>query len=201
LTKLNLINMERKAPLCRLTLSFLSLFHSSSGQNRSIKNTLNLTSYTKKLSLIIVASFLFVLSSLGQANGDYQTRANGNWDLNTTWQVRTGGIWVNCAVGDYPGAVAGAGNVTILNNNSVTLNINPPNAIGSLSFPAATANNTTLTLAAQTLNVTGAVTFGAPSVDGALQRIILGTGILNCASVNMPASASATRTIDILPVH
>ena len=65
----------------------------------------------------VVASLALLSISLiswGQVNGDYQTRATGNWNANTTWQVRSGGIWVNCAAGDYPGAAAGAGTVNIL---------------------------------------------------------------------------------------
>ena len=60
---------------------------------------------------------------MGQVDGDYQTRATGNWNANTTWQVRSGGAWVNCLAGDYPGAAAGAGTVNILNGHVVTLNL------------------------------------------------------------------------------
>jgi hypothetical protein len=81
---------------------------------------------------LAVGFFLMVCSEVwGQANGDYQTRATGTWDANTTWQVYNGG-WINCASGDYPGALADAGTITIQNGHTVTIDAHVPNAIGYL---------------------------------------------------------------------
>ena len=68
---------------------------------------------------------------MSQINGDYQTRVNGNWNANTTWQVYNGG-WINCAAGDYPGVAPGAGTVYITDNITVTVTASIPNNIGSL---------------------------------------------------------------------
>jgi hypothetical protein len=194
--------MNPKNPLFEFLKFLLSFFTANSlkkdlnGKIR-LSNTFTDTRYIRQwgIATLMLLSISFI--SWGQVNGDYRTRANGNWNDFNVWQVYNG-AWNNCAAGDYPGAAAGAGTVTVLNNNSVTLTNNPPNAIGSLTFPAATANNTVLTLTGQTLNVTGAVSFGVPSVDGTGQRIDLGTGVLNCSSVTMPTTASALRTIDII---
>ena len=73
-------------------------------------------------------------SAYGQVAGDYRTRAANNWNSNLTWQVYSGGIWVNCVAGDYPGAAAGTGSVTLTNNVSFTAS--PPNSIGALNISA-----------------------------------------------------------------
>ena len=80
-------------------------------------------------TFILFFALLFSLNAKGQVNGDYQSRAGGNWNSNTTWQVRTGGSWVNCGPGDYPGASAGAGTVNIRDNHTITITANVPNNI------------------------------------------------------------------------
>ncbi|HOK26160.1 MAG TPA: HYR domain-containing protein, partial [Bacteroidales bacterium] len=122
-------------------------------------------------------------------DGDYQTRATGNWNANTTWQVRVAGAWVNCAPGDYPGASAGAGTVWINSGHVVTLNVNPANPVAGITFVDGTTAATTLILTGRTLNVTGDVIFSNPAADAGDQTITLGTGTLNCASIFMPATA------------
>ncbi len=88
----------------------------------------------KRLLLLLIGVVVFVGGVLGQTVGDYQTRASGNWNANTTWQVYTAGSWVNCNSGDYPGVASGAGTVNILNNHTVTITSNVPNSIGALSI-------------------------------------------------------------------
>ena len=124
-------------------------------------------------------------------DGDYQTLATGNWNSNTSWQVRAGGAWNNCAPGDYPGVAAGAGTVTIRNGHVITLTANVPNAIGALTFEDATTLATTVVMTTRTLNVTGGITFGAPAADPGDQSITITTGTLTCASVYMPTTAFA----------
>jgi len=84
--------------------------------------------------LLLLMLLLSVNGAWAQVNGDYQTRAAGNWNDYTTWQVRSGGAWVDCATGDYPGATAGAGTVSILNNNTVTITADVPNSIAALQI-------------------------------------------------------------------
>ncbi|NMC40278.1 MAG: HYR domain-containing protein, partial [Bacteroidales bacterium] len=125
-------------------------------------------------------------------DGDYQTRATGNWNANTTWQVRVSGAWVNCAPGDYPGVAAGAGTVWVNSGHVVTLNVNPANPVAGITFADASTAATTLILTGRTLNVSGDVIFSTPAADAGDQTITLGTGILNCANVYMPATADAS---------
>ena len=123
-------------------------------------------------------------------DGDYQTRATGNWNANTTWQVRVAGAWVNCAAGDYPGVAAGAGTVWVNSGHVVTLNVSPANPVAGITFVDGTTAATTLVLTGRTLNVTGDVVFSEPAADAGDQTITLGTGILNCAGIFMPATAN-----------
>ncbi|MCK4701362.1 MAG: hypothetical protein KAT38_13545, partial [Bacteroidales bacterium] len=92
----------------------------------------------KTLSLlVIILSILFPLVTWGQVDGDYQTRATGNWNDNNTWQVRSGGSWGDCGVGDYPGAASGAGTVYITGDNTVSVTADVSNSIGALTFVGA----------------------------------------------------------------
>ena len=88
----------------------------------------------RKWGILLAGLLLISLSATAQVNGDYQTRATGNWNANTTWQVYNGVIWNNCLAGDYPGAAAGTGAVNILNGHAVTLNLSPANPIDALTY-------------------------------------------------------------------
>lgn len=109
-------------------------------------------------SVILFASGL----SFAQVNGDYRTAGSGafNWSDATRWDKYVGGTWTNNV--DYPGQTSGAGTVTILSamTGTVTLNVSPANAIGTLVVQNGTAT-TDLALGSQTLSVTGAVTINA----------------------------------------
>jgi hypothetical protein len=119
----------------------------------------------------ILLFFLSILTGFGQTDGDYQTRATGNWNANTTWQVYSGGAWNNCAVGDYPGATAGAGTVNILSGNTVTLNLSPANPLGAITFATGnTALSSIVFGGAWTLNVTGSVTYTLPKLLTGIRR-------------------------------
>jgi hypothetical protein len=149
----------------------------------------------RRWGLVSIALLSISFISVGQVNGDYQTRATGNWNSNTTWQVRSGGAWVNCAAGDYPGAAAGAGTVNILTGNTVTLTSSPANAVGALTFAPGNIALSSVTFGANwTLNVTGAVTFSLPGANSnGDQTLSVGTGILNCASVTMVTTTDNLR--------
>ncbi len=198
--KLNLINMKPKNPLSKFLKFLFSIFRTASlkrilnGEAKEFYVYPDLSSI-RKWGIVCLALLSISLYSWGQSAGDYRTRATGNWNDNNIWEKYDGTSW-NLSP-DYPGASAGTGSVNILNNYFITLNVNPANSIGALTFEPSSANNITLSMSGQTLNVAGAVTFGAPSVDGMRQRIILGTGTLNCASVSMPITGAATRTTDI----
>ena len=99
------------------------------------------------------------LSGNGQAVGDYRTNNTGNWSNNGIWERYDGTAWV--AAGNYPGQIAGTRAVTLLQN--VTLDISPPNAIGSLRFQANLAQSNTNNN--RTLNVTGDVIITSGTVN------------------------------------
>ncbi|HCI56399.1 MAG TPA: hypothetical protein DFI01_10830, partial [Bacteroidales bacterium] len=129
-------------------------------------------------------------------DGDYQTRASGNWNSNAIWQVRVSGVWVDCSSGDYPGVAAGAGDVYINNGHSVTLNVSPANPVKNVIFQDGTTTATAITFSSnRTLNVTGDVILGSPASDAGDQTISLGNGTLNCASIFMPSTADPTYDV------
>lgn len=49
-----------------------------------------------------VTSTAVTLTVVTTAVGDYRTRANGNWGINTTWEKWNGSAWVACIAGDFP---------------------------------------------------------------------------------------------------
>lgn len=135
----------------------------------------------------IIGIALLLLSTsaitLAQSNGDYQTRAAGNWNSNTTWQVRSGGAWVNCSAGDYPGATAGAGTVNILNNQTVTVTADVPNNIGALSINGGNSDTYLQFSGAYSLTVSGQTYLNSNSnFDD--KAVLVDAGIFRSGSVN-----------------
>jgi hypothetical protein len=80
-----------------------------------------------------------------QAAGDYQTRASGNWNSTTVWQVYSGGAWINTAT--PPGNT----NVTIQNDHVISYNVASTTiqnlttlGTGTLNFNAAASDSLTV---------------------------------------------------------
>jgi hypothetical protein len=148
------------------------------------------SSFATRVAITLILLIITATNLSAQVDGDYQTATTGarNWSNTATWQKRVAGAWV--ASPDYPGQNSGAGTVTILNNTQVTLDVSPANAIGSLAFAASTTLATNLTITGRTLNVTGAITFGTPTADAGDQTLIIGSGILSCASLSMPVTGN-----------
>jgi hypothetical protein len=170
--------MERKNPFSAFLKFSLSLFGAFAFKKIAVGKAIIISflpdlSSISRWGMVCAALLSTSLVSLGQANGDYRTLATGNWDVITTWEKFNGTSWIPCPAGDYPGALAVAGTVNILNGHIITLTNSPANAIGALTFEATTPNNTTLSMSGQTLNINGAVTFGVPTVNSFRQRIIL----------------------------
>lgn len=95
-----------------------------------------------------------------QIDGDYRSRADGNWNSSSTWQKRVSGSWVNAT--DYPGQSTGAGTVTILGNDDVVITASVPNAIAVLVVGDGSGTNETLEFddnAVINFTVSGNVTF------------------------------------------
>jgi hypothetical protein len=151
------------------------------------KNKFSMNKYLMRITLVFALALVWG-QGYGQMNGDYQTRAAGNWNANTTWQVWSSGAWVNCAVGDYPGAAAGAGTVTVLNNQSVSITANVPNAIGALTVDNG-ANPTSVSFSgAFSLTVTNAATITA-NINGATKSVDVSTGTLTTGSISINSAA------------
>ena len=73
---------------------------------------------SKRLLLGICFFVLFTSNGFGQANGDYQSAATGNWSSPSTWQKRVSGAWA--AAGANPAPTFADGVITILAGHTVT---------------------------------------------------------------------------------
>ncbi len=145
-----------------------------------------MTRYYTFRNLIVLFTFILVsFTSFSQSDGDYRTAATGTitWSTVGNWKVYGSGMW-NAAT-EYPGQSTGTGEVTINDGAQLTLDLSPANAIGSLTFADGTLTATDITFGSNSLSVTGAVTFGNPSVDAGDQFIYVNSGTLTCASFTM----------------
>ncbi len=173
-----------------LIVGFIDIRINKKKDNHAVSRLIG-TSRVKRIVFLLFALIATHFVSFGQVDGDYQTLAAGTWSANTTWQVRSGGAWVNCLAGDYPGANAGAGVVSIRNGHNVTLDVSPANAIASLAV-ASGATNTILTIpTSYTLSVTGQTSISA-NTAGINKSILINGGTFNTASIALNGAASPT---------
>jgi hypothetical protein len=136
----------------------------------------------------------------GQVNGDYRTRAGGNWNAIGTWSIYDGG-WRNAVAGDgYPGQNAGTGTVTIQNNTSVTLNVTPANGIGALVLQTGDRTSNITFSGTNSLTVTGPTTIETPtSTNTARYKYIdVLAGTFSTSSITMNGSTNDGRDSYIL---
>ncbi|HCT30353.1 MAG TPA: hypothetical protein DIW31_06390, partial [Bacteroidales bacterium] len=143
----------------------------------------------KRLGVVLLILFALTLNSVSQVNGDYQTRASGNWNANTTWQVYNGG-WVNCGAGDYPGATAGAGTVNLLDNNTVTVTANVPNSIGSLRIDGGGNDSYLQFNAGFSLTVTG-LTYLNSNSNNDEKSVLVDAGVFRTGSIDAYSSGNS----------
>ena len=98
-----------------------------------------------KQLVLIVFFLLFGLPMLAQVTGDYRSKATGNWNSATTWQIYNGSSWVNAS--SYPGQNSNVGTVTIGSGNTVTLNVDITTySINKLIIGNQSGGNDTLSL-------------------------------------------------------
>jgi hypothetical protein len=76
-------------------------------------------SYLEFLQLVFFLCFTIIVNS--QVTGDYRSKATGNWNSSSTWQIYNGITWVNAT--SYPGQNSNVAMVTIGSGNTVTLNV------------------------------------------------------------------------------
>ncbi|MBK7408023.1 MAG: hypothetical protein IPJ40_08035 [Saprospirales bacterium] len=110
--------------------------------------------------VLVVGSLGFVGGAWGQTTGDYRSFQTGTWSDPTDWQRWNGTTWVTNPSQGYPGQNSGTGNVFIQPGHTISIEISPANAIGSLTV-GSSGTNPTLTFNSttdRTLSVSGDVT-------------------------------------------
>ncbi len=109
--------------------------------------------------------------------GDYRSDLlTGNWSNTLTWLRYNGVIWLTNLT--YPGQNSGTGNVEITSGKTVSMDITPAYAIGSLTITSGTLNFNSTT--GRTLSVSG-------------NTIFSGTGTMNVAN----ASGTNVHTLNL----
>lgn len=138
--------------------------------------------------------FLLLLSLVAktQVDGDYRTRLAGDWDNNTTWQVRSGGSWNNCATGDYPGALTGTGTVNILDNHTITINADVPNSIGALRIDGGNNDSYLIFSGAYSLSVSGLTYLDSDNLKDH-KAIHVDAGTFNSGSLDANSSGNDNK--------
>ncbi|MES2240037.1 MAG: HYR domain-containing protein [Bacteroidota bacterium] len=76
----------------------------------------------KQNYLFTLFLFFSLVISYSQVNGDFQSKATGNWESTSSWETWSGGTWV--AASNYPGQIAGTYTVTILSTHTITVSTN-----------------------------------------------------------------------------
>jgi len=144
-----------------------------------------------KLLTFLIAS-VFTLQLYGQADGDYRSRNTGNWNDNTTWQVYSGGSWINCSSGDYPGASTGAGTVEISNNHTVTITADVPNSIAELRIDGGNQDSYLQFNASRSLTVSG-LTYLRSNSNWDEKAVLVDEGIFTTGSLEAYSDGDNNR--------
>lgn len=105
------------------------------------------------------------ISTIAVSNGDYRSKATGNWGTNLSWEQYNGTAWVNAT--DYPGQnpVVGTPKIFTRASHVISLDLTPINETHTLivesgsAFSINTCNNVKL-LATPALNGTYSATSG-----------------------------------------
>jgi Secretion system C-terminal sorting domain len=79
--------------------------------------------------LLLFVSLFYSLITIAQLNGDYRTKASGNWNEVSIWEKYNGTLWI--AATSSPGV---CNNLTINSGHSITINAPLGAGIGQLSF-------------------------------------------------------------------
>lgn len=194
--------MEHENPFSALLKPPLILFkvfsfHMIAFNKTIISSFLRQLSFIRKWGIVCIALFSVSLISWGQVDGDYQTVSTGNWNVYTNWQVHSGGIWVNCASGDYPGATAGAKTVYITGGNLILITNNVLNSIESLDFVGENGSNQVMFWGSYSLTVTGAIRINPPTSNGNNNAIFVDKGTVTCTSLTSTDSGDAGRKCSV----
>ena len=143
---------------------------------------LNLTYSAVFISACLIISIFFKETEKvhGAVNGDYRSKATGNWNATATWETFNGTSWV--AAGSTP--LSSAGTIDILSGHTVTLTsgitvdqvvIDPGGTLIIASGVTLTVNNGV----GEDLVVNGNLTInGALSQSGLSDMIVYGSAVL-----------------------
>ncbi len=129
---------------------------------------------------------------LGQT-GSYRSNNSGNWSTLSTWQRYNGFSWVTpSAAQGYPGQFASSSGASVTVRDDVTLNVTPPNSIGSLDVNNQAILNTS---GNPSLTVTGNVSVSVTwiIIFPAAAEIVFGNGNLTIGgALTLEATCSLT---------
>src|ERR1035441_7024327 len=128
----------------------------------------------RKLFLrLLIALVPLVIASTGNAATTYYSRANGDWNVNTTWSTASGGDALGAGI--YP--VAGD---TVMIERSFTVTVTATEACGSVqlgaSGPSASPGALTFSGASPSLTVSGAMLLGSTTDVAAAGTVTFTSG-------------------------
>lgn len=161
-------------------------------------NRISLSIFYNKPVVVLFIIFFWNFSLLwGQIDGDYQTRATGDWNDNNTWQVYSSGSWSDCGVGDYPGTAGGAGTVYITGGSTVSVTADVTNNIGALNFAGNNATNNVQFSGSYNLNITGAITINPPTSNFNDNGLYVNSGFVTCTSLTSTDGGNPNRDCQV----
>ncbi len=134
-----------------------------------------------KTILAALASFTVIGAANAQQNGDFRSKATGNWGTTSSWQIYNGS-WGDPAPGDFP--IAGE-KATVRNGHTISLT--SAEAIATLIIDS----GGTVTSNANTLTVSS----GAVTLNGTLN--VSSSGVVDVATgTTLTYNSGASLTID-----
>ncbi|MDX9928671.1 MAG: HYR domain-containing protein, partial [Bacteroidales bacterium] len=161
----------------------------------STRDTCYLSGIIEAPRVIMTLAFILMACSVAftQADGDYITRATGNWNDNNTWQVRVSGTWNDCLAGDYPGAATGAGTVWLTGGFTVSVSASVSNPVAAITYIGEAQSNSIEFGGNYSLNVTGQITINPPTGGTNDNTLIVNSGTLAAGSLTSSNSNNNAR--------
>ncbi|MBE0675109.1 MAG: DUF2341 domain-containing protein [Bacteroidales bacterium] len=159
----------------------------------------HLSKYSSDVLRFFLAAVTFIVASQlssGQAVGDYRTNATGSWNWNdaASWQrCVTAGTWTGATNTTYPGQVAGAGEVTIQNNTTVTITADVPFSIGALTIDEGNRTSYVEFDSGVSLTVSGETNIGASTANNRHKGVLVEDGWFRTGSVSAAGSTDNRR--------
>src|ERR1035441_8343009 len=125
------------------------------------------------LFALLTAFVLLLIAGTTSAGATYYSRANGDWNVNTTWSTTSGGDALGAGI--YPVA-----SDTVIIERSFTVTVTFTEACGSVqlgsSMPSASPGTLTFSGASPSLAVSGAVLLGSATDAAAAGTVTFTSG-------------------------